>query len=470
MTDYEVTERLKARRSLTREGGTGSRAYRWFTARRAARFEGWRRTDALVRAVICGLGLLAVGVILHRLELVLIGLPLVVGLLLTAPPAGTPAVVSHQQAAAVDAGGEAVVAVTVVPGAGAVFTALRMPMPGAAGAGPVHLLPAVAGEVRTLVKWRSWGHGIYLRPDYLFASHDGLYLYGPVVGVVAQQTVRPPIDALQPGPLPPRAAGLVGGHRSGRPGDGMELRDIRPFRAGDRLRRVDWRVTLRAAAARGGTLGPGTIHVRERHAEADADLVLALDTRLDVDSRVGEWNARPMGAEVRPGGSLDIGVRAVSTLAATFLRHGDRVGLVDLGHPRGGVPIGSGRRHLERIRHQLVHAARRVAGSGDPVLNHAQVPTGATVLVLSPFLDDQLVDLVVRLARRGRLVVAVDLLPGELSPDRTTPWGPAVVSILRAEHGVRVRALEEHGVPVLRWDAGAPVGALLRAARRRRRS
>jgi uncharacterized protein (DUF58 family) len=467
VTDYEMTERVAARRAMRGEGG--SRAYRWFTARRAVRRQGWRRTDALVRAVVCGLGLLVAGLVLHRLELALIGLPLVIGVLLTTPPSGTPTVVAHPHPETVDAEHDARVSVTVTPGEGATFTALRMPMPGIPGAGPVHLLPAVAGEVRTQVVWRAWGHGIYLRPDYLFASHDGLYLFGPVVGVVAHHTVLPPIDPVPPGPLPPRAAGLVGAHRSARPGDGMELRDIRPFRPGDRLRRIDWRVSLRAAAASGGPLGPSTLHVRERHAEADADLVLALDTRLDVDREVGGWNATPKGADVRPGGSLDLGVRATSSLAATFLRHGDRVGLVDLGHPRGGVPIGSGHRHLQRIRHQLVHAARRVAGSGDPVLNLAQVPAGATVVMLSPFLDDKLVDLVVRVARRDRLVVAVDLLPTDLTADRTTPWGPSVVSVLRAEHRVRIRALEEHGVAVLRWDTGAPIGALLRAARQRHR-
>jgi uncharacterized protein (DUF58 family) len=446
-----------------------SRALAWFQARRAARTEGWRRTDALVRAAVCGLGLLVVGMVLHRLELVLIGMPLAIGLLLAKPPSGTPAVVATAAPDTVDAGHDATVAVTITPGEGAVHTALRMPMPDRPGVGPVHLLPAVAGEVRTKVAWKAWGHGIYLRPDHLFASEDGLYVFGPVVGVSAHHTVLPPIEPLTPGPLPPRAAGLVGVHRSARPGDGMELRDIRPFQSGDRLRRIDWRVSLRAAAAGDGTLAPGTLHVRERHAEADADLVLALDTRLDVAGVVAQWNERTPGAEVRVGGSLDMGVRAVSSLAATFLRHGDRVGLLDLGHPRGGVAVGSGQRQLQRIRHQLVHAARRVAGSGDPVLNQAQIPPGATVVVLSPFLDDQLVDLVLRVARRGRLVVAVDLLPAELAPDATTPWGPAVVSILRAEHRVRLRALEEHGVVVLPWDGGGQVAALLRLARRRRR-
>jgi uncharacterized protein (DUF58 family) len=429
-----------------------------FTERR----DGWRRTDALVRAVVCGLGLLVAGLVLHRLELVLIGMPLVVGLLLVPRPTGVPAVVPGEPA-------DATVGLAVTPGEGAVLAALRVPVPGRTGVGPVHLLPAVHGEVRAEITWPPFGRVTYLRPDHLFASHDGLYVYGPVVGAEAHRTVLPAVEALPPGPLPPRAAGLVGTHRSPRPGDGMELRDIRPFRSGDRLRRVDWRVSLRAAAAAGVPLGSATLHVRERHAEADADLVLVLDTRLDVGRAVEEWNTRPVGVAVRPGGSLDVGVRAASTLAAAFLRQGDRVGLVDLGHPRRGVPVGSGQRQLRRIRYQLTYAVRRTV-SGNPVLAQAQLPPGATVLVLSPFLDDQLVELVARLTRRGRLVVAVDLLPTELTADRTTPWGPAVASILRAEHRVRVRALEEHGVTVLKWDTGAPVADLLRRAVRRRRS
>ena len=445
------------------------KAVTWVKARRAVRFQGWRRTDALVRALGCGAGLMLVGLVMHRVELALMGLPLLLSLLLTRAPAGAPEVVSAPRPDTVDAGQGAVVGVTVRPGEGAALTALRMPMAATPGVGPVHLLPATDGEVRTRLEWNAWGHAIYLRPDYLFASQDGLHVFGPVVGIALQHTVLPPIEPLVPGPLPPRAAGLVGAHRSARAGDGMELRDIRPFQSGDRLRRVDWRVSLRASAAAGGTLVPGTLHVRERHAEADADLVLALDTRLDVGRQVEEWNARPVGTDVRQGGSLDLGVRAAISIAAAYLRHGDRVGLVDLGHPRGGVPTGSGRRQLERIRHQLVHAARRVEGSGDPVLNHAQVPSGATIFVLSPFLDDQLVDLTVRLTRRGRLVLAVDLLPAELAADRTTPWGPPVVSIVRAEHRMRLRALEQHGVVVVPWDGGGQVAAVLRLLRGRRR-
>ena len=295
-------------------------------------------------------------------------------------------------------------------------------------------------------------------------------MLGPVVGRTASHTVLPPIEPLPAAPLPPRAAGLVGAHRSARPGDGQELRDIRPFQTGDRLRRVDWRVSLRAAAATGGDLVPGTLNVRERHAEADADLVLALDTTLDVGRKMAEWSEITRGAEVRVGGSLDLGVRAVCSLAAAFLRQGDRVGVVDLGHPRGGVPPGTGKRQLQRIRHSLVLAAQRVTGSGEPVLRASQYPRGATVVVLSAFLEDKMVDLAVHAARRGNLVVAVDLLPSGLEPDRETPWGDSVRRIVVAEQRLRLAVLADHGVPIARWEDGTAAAALLRASRRRRRA
>ncbi|MGH3759206.1 DUF58 domain-containing protein, partial [Actinophytocola sp.] len=430
---------------------------------------GWRHTDALVRAVACGFGLAVAGVLLHRLELLLVGAPLLVSALLVTPPTGRPKITAATLVDTAEAGRTNEVTVTMEPGQGAVLAALRMPMPSRSGVGPVHLLPAVNGRIHAKIKWSTWGQSDYLRPDHLMAAHDALYVLGPVVGRTASHVVLPPVEPLPAAPLPPRAAGLVGAHRSARPGDGMELRDIRPFQIGDRLRRVDWRVSLRSAAATGGELVPGTLHVRERHAESDADLVLALDTTLDVSPKIAEWAEIARGAEARVHGSLDLGVRAACSLAAAFLRQGDRVGLIDLGHPRGGVPAGTGQRQLQRIRHSLVLSAQRVAGSGEPVLRASQYPPGATVVVLSPFMADELVDLAVTVARRGNLVLAVDLLPADLVADEESPWGEAVRAIMVAEHRVRLAVLGEHGVPVARWEDGTAVGTLLRAARRRPR-
>jgi hypothetical protein len=101
------------------------------------------------------------------------------------------------------------------------------------------------------------------------------------------------------------------------------------------------------------------------------------------------------------------------------------------------------------------------------VLRASQYPPGATVVVLSPFLEDKLVELTVAVARRGNLVLAVDLLPADLVPDDATPWGEAVRSIVVAEQRIRLAVLAEHGVSVARWEDGSAVGALLRSSRRR---
>jgi uncharacterized protein (DUF58 family) len=441
------------------------RALHWLRARR--NLLAWRPSDAMTRAVVGGLGLVAAGVVVHRPALLLIGAPLLASAVLAARGSGQPSVRVQTRSRLVDEGGTGALTVSIDPGRNAELIAIRMPFPGSPGVGPVHLLPASATAVRTRMRWSAWGEGVDLRPDHLIAGPDALLVFGPVVGVESRRLVLPRIEPLPPGPLPPRVAGLVGVHRSRRPGDGTELRDIRPFQAGDRLRRVDWRVSLRASASAGGVLVPSAIHVRERHAEADADLVLALDTRVDVGAEVGEWSMWTSTSGVRAAGSLDAGVRAATALAATYLRQGDQVGLVDLARPRLSISTGSGRRQLERIRYQLATCVRMAGSTAKPILAPSQVPHGAVVIVLSPFLDDAVVAVAAHAVRRGNLVLAVDLLPQPLRPATDTRWGGVVMRILLTEHRLRLDVLRDHGVAVVGWSGGAELAELLRRARRR---
>lgn len=443
------------------------RAVRWLLARRNQGIAGWRGTDALARGVVGGLGLVIAGLLLHQPALLLIGAPLLVSAALGAAGSGQPVIRVHPRPRTVEEGHRHRLTVSIDPGTRTELVAIRMPRPDVGGVGRIHVLPASATTLHTNVRWDAWGEGVELRTDHLVAGPDGLVVFGPVVGMESRRLVLPPVNLVPTGPLPPRVAGLVGVHRSPRPGDGTELRDIRPFQAGDRLRRVDWRVSLRAAAAVGGDLVPGTLHVRERHAEADADLMLALDTRVDVDDDIGEWS-NEVPSLVRDGGSLDVGVRAATALAASYLRQGDRVGLIDLGSPRLGVPPGAGRRQLERIRHQLVTCGRNAGWTPHPVLRAAQVPHGALVMVLSTFLDDAVADLAAHAARRGNVVIAVDLLPYPLRPQRDTPWGEVVRRVLLAERRVRLDAMRAHGIATVPWGDGSAVAEVLRRARRRR--
>ncbi|MGM1063546.1 DUF58 domain-containing protein [Saccharothrix sp. Mg75] len=422
----------------------------------------WHPTDALVRGLALGVGPVVLGVLLHRVELVLIGAPLLVSTLLalTAPVGGTPAVRVRDLPRTGEVGA-ATSAVDVDPGRGAELLAVRLPA-GDGGVGPVHLLPATSRRIEVVLRRDAWGEGVDLRPDHLVAGPDALLVHGPVTAGERGRVILPPVEPLPAGLLPARAVGLVGAHRSRRPGDSVELRDIRAFQPGDRLRRVDWRVSLRSGAMAGSPAGT-SLHVREHHAEADADVVLALDTRLDVGADLGEWSAAVRDATVRPGGSLDLAVRAAASLAAGYLRQGDRVALVDLARPRLGVRPGAGRRQLLRLRTQLVVCARSAGWAQRPVLRPEQVPHGALVVVLSTFLDADVVELAVHAARRGNVVLAVDVLPSPLSADRDAPWGEVAAAVIRAEHDVRLEAMRRHGVAVVGW--GEPIAGVLRRAR-----
>lgn len=418
---------------------------------------GWRATDAYARAVLLGVGLVVLGGLLHKVELVLFGAPFLVSALfaLAVRVRGAPTVTVRALPRTAEPG-SATTGIEVDPAVGTELLAVRLPAPGTAGdLGPVHLLPASADPIVVKLRREAWGDGVDLRADHLFASPDALLVHGPVVGVERGRVVLPPVDTLPAGLLPARAAGLVGVHRTRRPGDSTELRDIRAFQPGDRLRRIDWRVSLRSP----------TLHVREHHAEADADVVLALDTRTDVGRSVADWSTGHPGRTSRPGGSLDTAVRAAASLAAGYLQQGDRVGLADLGRPQLGVRPGIGRRQLLRLRNQLVVCARSAGWSPRPVLH--RVPHGALVVVLSPFLDDHVVEVAIQAARRGDLVLAVDVLPADLIPDTETPWGAAALRVIVLEQRTRLAAMKQHGIAVVPWDdRGHTIAATLRRANR----
>jgi Protein of unknown function DUF58 len=435
---------------------TSGRAHRLRNALRRRTGEHWEPTDALRRGLLVGVGLVAFGAVGHRLDVLLIGAPLLIATItgLTRPPAGAVAVRPLPAPRLVHSRHDRQLSVDVDCGSGAELLALRLPEPGLAGPGRVHVLPA--GRFRLLCRrgTDSWGESVVLRTDHLLAGQDCLVVYGPVVGAATRQIVLPPVDPLPAGPLPPRAAGLVGAHRSRRAGDSTDLRDIRPFAPGDRLRRVDWRVSLRA-----GFPYSGALHVREHHADTDADVVLALDTRVDVGAELGDWAsttgvATGSASRAVPVTSLDTAVRAAASLAAGYLRQGDRVGLADLGRPQLYLRPGSGARQLLRLRHRLVLSARSAGWAPRPVLVQQLVPAGAMVVVLSPFLDDAVAQLAVVAARRGNLVIGLDVLPQPLVADPETPWGPAVLALVRAERRARLDGLAWHGVPVLSWAAG----------------
>ena len=123
-------------------------------------------------------------------------------------------------------------------------------------------------------------------------------------------------------PLPRRLQGLTGSHESARAGDGGDFRDVHPFTAGDRLRRIDWKATARRGQ------NAGDLYVRRTAALADATVLIVLDSRDDVGEQVAEWSRNTAGH--KGISALDVAREAASSIAAGYIQAGDRVGFQDL--------------------------------------------------------------------------------------------------------------------------------------------
>jgi uncharacterized protein (DUF58 family) len=294
----------------------------------------------------------------------------------------------------------------------------------------------------------------------------------PTAAGPVKVTVLPGIRPLGQLPLPARLQGLTGPHGSQRVGDGGDLRDINQFVPGDRLRRIDWRVTARRSAAVGDVRQLSQLYVRRTFATADATVMLVLDSRDDVGPDVSTWGD---AASVRQdeATSLDIAREAAASMARSYLDAGDRVGLEDLGRLRRPVPPAGGRQQF----HRLVRGLALAQPEGEPKRRKRapRLPSGALIVVFSTFLDDDAAQLALLWRRSGHRVVAVDVLP-RISAQPLTHRVQTAYRIVRMERADRLLSLARTGVEVVHWEgdpdgtgSGTAVEVALSALARQRR-
>jgi uncharacterized protein (DUF58 family) len=297
-----------------------------------------------------------------------------------------------------------------------------------------------------------------VRVEYRFFGADaGAYsvAQGPLV---ASRVVAPPRAAMKWLPLPRRLQGLTGSHESARAGDGGDFRDVHPFTAGDRLRRIDWKATARRGQ------NAGDLYVRRTAALADATVLIVLDSRDDVGEQVAEWNRNT--AALKGLSALDVAREAASSIAAAYIRSGDRVGFQDLSSRSRMIAHAGGSRHLWRLLRAIEvtqPSAVQFRRQRPPI-----VPPGALVYLLSSLLDDEAVRMALRWRGNGHRVIAVDVLPAPRFA-RTTRYERIAYRIVMMERDDRIRTLQARGVELLRWQeegASLPRQARLRVLSR----
>lgn len=319
------------------------------------------------------------------------------------------------------------------------------PADGAVGglvAGPADLPTLAFGP-------RRWGRRSLADERVALTSGWAGFRWGPVHLPPNELVVLPqaaPYDSRAEAPQP---VGLVGAHRSRRVGSGTEFSGIRPFVAGDRLRRISWPVSLRT----------GDLHVVTTRAEEDAAVLIVVDALRDIGDS-GGIDGR--------ASSLDLTVRAAAALADHHVRRGDRVGLRVVGPVLGRVPFGAGPRHLHRLTGTLARVQPDSHTLGEEALELG-VTGGCVVYVLSPMLHAPVVNTIATMARRGLVVVAIDTL-GERSVDAL--GGPQSVAGLawrmrRLERDTMLERLAGLGCPVVAWHGPGTLDEVLHRLARR---
>jgi uncharacterized protein (DUF58 family) len=306
-----------------------------------------------------------------------------------------------------------------------------------------------AGRTSLGVRTLRWGTRPIGGVAVALTSPWGSHRVGPTALPELTTTTLPvpaAFDAKAPTPHP---RGVVGLNRSARPGSGSEFHTIRPFHAGDRLRRIHWPVSLRT----------GQLHVTSTFADEDAHVFLLVDGFSDLGPREG-IDGRPT--------SLDVTVRAAGAIAEHFLRSGDRLTLRTVG--AANVPtlgVGSGTRHLRRVLETLAAISPATERRDDGRRAIRGVDPLALALVLTPLMESTLVELAHTLSSRGMTTVVVDTLPRHLTDNPDEIHQALAWRVRLLEREAQVHSLVSRGIPVVPWRGPGSLDHVLRDIARR---
>jgi uncharacterized protein (DUF58 family) len=222
-------------------------------------------------------------------------------------------------------------------------------------------------------------------------------------------------------------------------GEGIEFADLREWRPGDRIRRVNWRAT----ALR------GSLWVNEQHPERNTDVVLFLDAASGPRGQARSTNDRA--------------VRAAATLAHEYLQRKDRVGLVGFGGFLSWLVPESGVRQLYAIVDRLLtsEVTQSFVRQRVDFLPPGTLPPKALVLALTPLLDSRTAAALIDLRGRGYDLIVVEITPPGLDALEDSGSDALAERLWRLSREALRWRYRQLGVPIVTWREDEPLAAPL---------
>jgi uncharacterized protein (DUF58 family) len=261
----------------------------------------------------------------------------------------------------------------------------------------------------------------------------GLLARSDVRGGTLTLEVRPQAEALRTLVRAREVRATVGDRLASRPGDGIEFAEVRPYAAGS-PGRLNWRVTARH----------GEPYVNLRHPERSTDLTLLVDT----------FSADALARQVR----------AASGLAAAYLAHHDRVGLVAFGGVLHWVDPAMGRAQLERIVAALTATRwhHSYAWKSAEAIPARTLPATGLVIAISPLDDPRMLNALATIRARGVDLAVIETI-GPLRATQLSAAGELAARLIELERIEMRENLGHRGVPVVQWRDGESLEAALAA-------
>ena len=287
--------------------------------------------------------------------------------------------------------------------------------------------------------------------SYTLTGRRGIHSFGPVEVTLSDHSalfpqrrridipntviVLPAADNLQTPPLRPRRTRVYAGSTPARKGGpGVEFFGVRSYQPGDSRRWINQRVTARSV---------DEVFVNEFEQMRSVDIGLILDVRAAL-------NLFEDGRSL-----LEYSVSAAATLADTFLKQGNRVGLFQYGGAIDWTYPGYGKVQRERIMQALARA-RPETHQIFRELKHIPTrlfPARSQLVLVSPLTGDD-VEHVSELRARGYhvLVISPDPIGFELRTLPDEPHTHQAARIVALERRLLLQRLRAAGVHVHEWD------------------
>jgi uncharacterized protein (DUF58 family) len=256
---------------------------------------------------------------------------------------------------------------------------------------------------------------------------SGRFLALPKVYKLPDVVVRPLRTRVYPGMTPARKGG-----------PGVEFFGLREYQAGDPLRWINDRVSARHQQA---------LFVNEFEQERAVDVGLILDCRV-------ETNLFGENTEL-----MEHGIQAAATLVESFIKSGNRVGLLIYGGTRNWVQPGYGKLQRERI-FRVLAAVRLYQSFAAKELSH--LPTrlftaGSQLVLISSLLTEDLPTLIALRAHGYQLlVISPDPIDFETQLLDDQPAVAQAARLARLERTFLLRQLRRNGIRVFEWQVDQP--------------